>query len=97
MLLFQKLVVEGLILAQSLEVSEVTSLMSIQELTVSGLLLVAIVVLWRRMNAAEEKIEVIRKEKGTEYQKYVELLIKTTQIIDENTKMWARMERLFDK
>jgi predicted histidine transporter YuiF (NhaC family) len=97
MLLFQKLVVEGLILAQSLEVSEVTSLMSIQELTVSGLLLVAIVVLWRRMNAAEEKIEVIRKEKDTEYQKYVELLIKTTQIIDENTKMWARMERLFDK
>lgn len=91
------LFIQGIILAQSLDVTDVTSLMSAKELTVNGLLLVAIIMLWRRMTAAEEKIEVIRKEKETDYQKYVELLVKTTQIIDENTKTIARLEKLFDK
>lgn len=91
------LFVQAFVLAQSLDVTDVTSLMSAKELTVNGLLLVAIIMLWRKMTAAEEEIKVIRKEKETDYQKYVEILVKTTQIIDENTKTIARLERLLDK
>ena len=101
---FQNLFLNSLIFAQSLEVSDITGLMSVKELTVNGLLLVAIVMLWRRMTSAEEKIDVIRKEREVDNLKYIELLVNVTRatenatkVIDENTKMYARLEKLLDK
>lgn len=99
---------QGLILVQSLDVTDITGLMSAKELTVNGLLLIGIIMLWRRMSSAEEKaetnrvafeakLEVLRAEKEADYKKYVELLLITTKTIDENTKMYARLEKLLDK
>lgn len=95
-MIVRKTVFLGAMFLQSLDVNDITKVMT-TDLTVTGMLLGGIIMLWRRMLAAEEKIDVIRKEKDEDYKKYVEILISTTKVIDENTKMFARLEKLLDK
>ena len=85
------------VLLQSLETSDVTNLMSAGDLTVNGLLLIAIIMLWRRLNAAEEKIDQLRKEKDNDVQKYIDLVTLTSKIVNDNTRMYERLEKILDK
>lgn len=94
---FLDLFFHGLIFAQSLEVTDITSLMSIQQISVNGLLLFAVVMLWRKHTALEDKLDVLRKEKDADTDKYIQLNITTNNLIRENTLMLSRLEKILDK
>lgn len=95
--MFENFFINGVILLQSLDVSDITSLGGTRDLSIGGLLLVFIIMLGRRLAKAEERIETMIKEREVDNQKYVDLLISTTKIIDENTRMYQRLEKLLDK
>lgn len=94
---FLDLLIHGFILAQSLEATDITSLISVKEITINGLLLIAIVMLWRRHSALEDKLDVLRKEKDEDTEKYIQLTVTTNNLISENTRMLSRLEKILDK
>lgn len=108
MVFLVEMVVYGSVLLQSLDATDITQLMSAENLTTSGLLLIAIIMLWRKLVAAEEdnkllrkefsdKIESLRKEREDDNERYITILMNTTKVIDENTRVFARLEKILDK
>lgn len=95
--MFFDLLFQGLIFAQSIEATDITSLMSAKEITINGLLLIAIVMLWRRHSTLEDKLDVLRKEKDDDVEKYIQLTITTNNLIRENTLMLSRLEKILNK
>lgn len=101
-------ILSGVIFLQSLDVTSITDVFTAKDLTVNGLLIGAIIYLYSRSKTSEEEVkalrkdaddkyEALRKERDDDKEKYVQILINTTKVIDENTRMYARLEKILDK
>ena len=95
--MMNQLIMYGPILLQSLEANDILNLAAAKDFTVTGVILVVLIFVWRKWNSAEEKYTLLNE-------KYIDLLItntrvmeNATKIIDENTKMYARLEKYLDK
>jgi len=85
------------ILLQAVQTIDWTQLISIEKVTVSGILLAVIYYFWKKTTTLETKIDDYIKQKDVDAAKYYDLVIETNKIINENNRIMQRLEKLLDK
>lgn len=98
------LLYQSFLLLQSVEVTDISQIISIKELTVSGILLLIIYYFWKRTSTLEAKVDEYIKQKDEGEKRYYDLIIKSNEIlaennriINENSKIIQKLERVFEK
>lgn len=85
----------------NIEVSDLLNLSVAKELTISGILFICIVWLYRELKATKERVETLVKEKEEdskeETKRYYELVISLNKTLDENTRALQDIKKILDK
>lgn len=91
----------GMVLLQSIEVGDITSLSTLKEISLNGLLFIAIYIIWKEKTSLKEELKEERKNieeyKEKERDKYLDIIVKFQQALDENTRTLKDVAKILDK
>lgn len=96
------------VLLQAIESTDIVNLLGAGDVTVNGIFGLIVFYLWRKLSAVEEENKTERKEREEERkqereemkeltQKYYDLVVLNNKVIDENTRINKRLEKILDK
>lgn len=90
-----------MIYLQTLEVTDITSLTSLKEISINGILFLALYIIWKENSSLKEDLKTLRKErdeeKDKERDKYYDIIVKQTEIINENNRLLRDVQKVLDK